>query len=224
MKKISFLLMSLILTVMLGCCVYADPVGDYVIAGSCSTSLKGSSNSRIQNITVGAAHVNGVVLEPGSAVSVSALLGPRDAAHGYALAGVYSGGKTVQGYGGGICQVSSTLYNAVMNAGLTVAQRYSHSMPVSYLPLGQDAAISWGSKDLVIINPYNTPVLFAANVDGMTLNATVFVSNTSLAGRSYKFYAVKTGGLSAISYRDCYQNGVLTGTEVIASSKYAPHS
>lgn len=224
MKKISMIMLSLLLVLMMGASVYADPVGDYVIAGSCATSLKGSSNSRIQNIAVGAAHVNGVILQPGSAVSVSALLGPRDAAHGYALAGVYSGGKTVQGYGGGICQVSSTLYNAVMNAGLTVAQRFPHSMPVSYLPLGQDAAISWGSKDLVIVNPYDTPVMFSANVDGMTLSTAVFVSNASLAGKSYRFYSIKNNGLSAVSYRDCYQNGVLVGTEVVASSSYAPHS
>lgn len=224
MKKRVLAILVLAMVLLCQLPAMADPAQDMVVAGSCSTSLKGSSGNRIQNVTVGAAHVNGLVLEPGAVVSISALLGPRDAAHGYALAGVYSGGKTVPGYGGGICQVSSTVYNAAMNAGLKVIQRYPHSMPVSYLPLGQDAAISWGSKDLVIQNPYDTPVTFAAAVDGLTLNAAVFVSNATLAGKSYRFYSVKTSGLSAVTYRDCYINGILAGTEVVANSAYAPHS
>ena len=201
----------------------AATAGGYVLAGSCTTSLKGSSKNRITNVTVAASRLNGLVIQPGQAVSISTAILPRTAENGYKMAGVYSGGKTVLGYGGGICQVSSTLYNAAMNAGLSVAQRFPHSMPVSYLPLGQDAAISWGSKDLIITNPYDTPVMLSAAVDGKTISTAVFVSNASLAGRSYRFYAIKTGGLSATSYRDCYLNGQLVGTEVVANSKYAPH-
>ena len=225
-KRKVLVALSLVLSLAMSNVVSASSIGlnDYVVAGSCTTSLKGSSASRIQNITTAAGYLNGTVVQPGQIISVSALMRPRTVENGYALAGVYSGGKTVQGLGGGICQMSSTLYNALMNAGMTVVTRYPHSMTVSYLPKGQDAAISQGSKDLIFTNPYNTPVTIITTADGTNVSAQVLVSNTELAGRSYKFYAVSTGSLSATTYRDCYLNGTLMATELIASSSYAPHS
>lgn len=226
MKKKVFMAVCLVCILLFSNVTFASSIGlsDYVVAGGCTTSLKGSSAARIQNITTAANYINGTVVQPGQPVSVSALMRPRTVENGYAMAGVYSGGKTVQGLGGGICQMSSTLYNALMNAGMTVLVRSPHSMTVSYLPKGQDAAISQGSKDLIFTNPYNTPVTIITSSDGSNVSASVLVSNAELAGRSYKFYAISTGSLSATSYRDCFVNGVLVGTEVIANSKYAPHS
>ena len=83
---------------------------------------------------------------PGQEVSVSTAILPRTSANGYREAGAYLNGETVMAIGGGICQVSSTVYNAVKNAGLVVLERHPHSMPVHYLPLGLDAAISSGSS------------------------------------------------------------------------------
>lgn len=201
----------------------AATAGGYVLAGSCTTSLKGSSKNRITNVTVAASRLNGLVIQPGQAVSISTAILPRTAENGYKMAGVYSGGKTIQGIGGGICQVSSTVYNAVMNAGLTVMQRYPHSMPVHYLPLGQDAAISAGTKDMIFMNSYDTPILMTTACDGSTVSVSVFVQAVTLAGRSYKFYAKSAGSLSADSYRDVYLNGQLVGTEYIGHSKYSAH-
>lgn len=197
----------------------------FTVAGQCTTSFSGSSNSRINNIMVASARLNGVVLMPGQAMSIDAAILPRTAENGYKTAGVYSGGKTVQGMGGGICQVSSTVYNAVMNAGLTTITRYPHSMPVSYLPIGMDAAIASGTKDLIFMNPYDTPVLLttACDPNTNTLSAYVFVMTASLAGRSYVLRSVKTGGLSADTFRDVYLNGVLVGTEYVGHSSYMPH-
>lgn len=224
MKKTTFVILILLFSFIMANVVFAqDLPADLVAAGSCTTSLAGSSKNRIQNITTAAGYINGTVVQPGQMVSVSALMRPRTIENGYASAGVYSGGKTVQGIGGGICQMSSTLYNALMNAGMTVNVRFPHSMTVSYLPKGQDAAISAGSKDLIFTNPYNTPVSIMTSVDGNTVSAAVFVSNSELAGRSYRFYSIATGSLSAVSYRDVYQNGIQVGTEVVANSKYAPH-
>ena len=92
---------------------------------------------------------------PGQEVSVSTAILPRTSANGYREAGAYLNGETVMAIGGGICQVSSTVYNAVKNAGLVVLERHPHSMPVHYLPLGLDAAISSGSKDLRFRNNYS---------------------------------------------------------------------
>lgn len=197
------------------------PAAGYVVAGACKTSYAGSSRARINNIQVGASRLNGLVIAPGQAVSVSTAILPRTAENGYQPAGVYSGGKTIMGIGGGICQISSTVYNAAMNAGLTVVTRHPHSMPVHYLPLGQDAAISEGSKDLIFVNPYDTPVLLATEFDKSTLTATFFVQAATMAGKSYRFYAVSKGSLSADSYRDVYQDGVLIGTEYVGHSSYS---
>lgn len=193
----------------------------YVLAGNCTTSLKGSSASRINNITVGAARMNGLVVAPGQAVSVSAVILPRTAENGYQEAGAYLNGKVIQATGGGVCQISSTTYNAVMNAGLLVLQRYPHSMPVHYLPLGQDAAISAGSKDLIFMNPYDTPILIQTIVADKLFTVNVFVEAVSLQGRSFKLRAESTGALSAKTYLDCYQNGILVGTMYVGASKYS---
>ena len=203
----------------------AAPANGYSLAGTCSTGFSGSSQSRINNLEVAIGRFDGLVISPGQAVSVSTTILPRTAENGYKMAGVYSGGKTVPGMGGGICQVSSTVYNAVMNAGLTVVQRSPHSMPVHYLPLGQDAAISSGSKDMIFVNTYDTPVMLATSCDrdSRKITCNVFVQASTLGGRSYRFYAVSTGRLSADSYRDVYQDGVLVGTEYISHSQYSPH-
>ena len=91
--------------------------------------------------------INGTVLYPGESFSVYSKVAPFTAANGYHLAGSYSNGQTVQTYGGGICQVSTTLYNAVLRAELNVTERLNHSMTVHYVPLSADAAISGTDKD-----------------------------------------------------------------------------
>ena len=103
---------------------------DFVLAGSCTTSFSTSSSNRINNIKVAAGHLNNMIIMPGQEVSVSTAILPRTSANGYREAGAYLNGETVMAIGGGICQVSSTVYNAVKNAGLVVLERHPHSMPV----------------------------------------------------------------------------------------------
>lgn len=236
LKRVCSIFLSFVITLVLAvpafCAEAVAPVpqdnaalaSGYVLAGTCTTSYAGSSSNRKNNIQVAAGRLNGLVVAPGQAVSISTMILPRTIENGYKLAGVYSGGKTVQGVGGGICQLSSTVYNAVMNAGLTVVSRFSHSMPVHYLPLGQDAAISAGSKDMIFTNTYDTPVLITTACDKSTVTVSVFVNAVSLGGRSYNFYAKSTGRLSADSYRDVYLNGQLIATEYIGHSKYSAPS
>ncbi len=195
---------------------------DYVLAGTCTTSFRGSSAARINNIRVAAGNMNGYVLPSGMTASLDAIFMPRTSANGYKSAGVYSGGKLVNGIGGGICQVSSTAYNALMNAGITVTMRYPHSSPVSYLPLGTDAAISAGSKDLQFRNDYPHPVKLETIVEGKNLTINVYVKASDMNGITYKLWAKKTSAMSAKTYLTVYVNGVEAEVREVGTCRYQP--
>ena len=193
---------------------------DFVLAGTCTTGFSTSSSNRINNIEVAAGHLNNLVVMPGQEISVSDTIKPRTTANGYKSAGAYLNGRTVPAIGGGICQVSSTVYNAVKNAGLTVLERHPHSMPVHYLPLGLDAAISAGSKDLRFRNDYSAPVILRAYTEGKNLIVNCLVWNHDLNGRTFKLWSKETGSLSAKTYFTTYQDGVEVSTEYVGASYY----
>lgn len=195
---------------------------DFVLSGTCTTSYATSSASRCTNISVAASRLNNLVIMPGQTVSVSDTILPRTKANGYQAAGVYLNGVHTTGMGGGVCQVSSTVYNAVMNAGLTVTERKQHSMPVSYLPHGLDAAIAAGSKDLKFRNDFSTPVVLQTITSNKKLTVNVLVLKSELNGRSWKLWAKQIDSLTAKSYLTSYQNGKEVSTVSVASSKYKP--
>lgn len=194
----------------------------YSLEGSCTTSFRGSSANRIRNIQIAAGNVNQLVLQPGETVSMNKAFLPRTSANGYRQAGTYVGGKVVPGMGGGICQVSSTIYNAVMNGGLTVVERHPHSMPVHYLPLGMDAAISSGSKDLKVRNDYPFPVLFEAYTEGKNLTVNIYTNDLLTAGTTYRLHAVRKGGLAANAYLEVTVDGTVTEDRFLGTSRYSP--
>lgn len=195
---------------------------DFVLAGSCTTSFRTSSANRSSNIRIGTERLNNLIVMPGQTVSVSDTLLPRTRANGYKEAGVYLNGVHTTGLGGGVCQISSTVYNAVSNAGLTIVERKPHSMPVAYLPKGLDAAIAAGSKDLKFRNDYSTPVVIRTDTTDKKLTINVLVWNQELNGRSYKLWAKQTGSLSADTYLTTYQNGQEVSTVFVGTSKYKP--
>lgn len=128
-------------------------------------STDAGDGGRLQNLETGTKMLNGTVLMPGQELSVYDATAPYDAAHGYVEAGSYENGQVVDSYGGGICQVSTTLYNAVLFAELEVLERYPHSMLVSYAEPSRDAAIAGDYMDLVFRNPYDTPVYIEGGID-----------------------------------------------------------
>jgi len=134
-----------------------------------SSSFSGSSANRITNIALAASKIDGYVINPGQRFSYNAVVGPRTEAAGFKSAHVYVGTKVVDGIGGGICQVSSTLYNAVVLADLKTVSRVNHSIPVSYVPLGRDATVSYGTIDYVFENNKPYPVSIKAKLEGSTL-------------------------------------------------------
>lgn len=193
---------------------------DYIVSGSCTTSFATSGRNRSTNIEVASSHLNNMILMPGQSVSVSNAILPRTAENGYKSAHAYLNGEIVDQIGGGICQVSSTVYNAAMNSGMAVLERHPHSMPVSYLPLGKDAAISSGTKDLIFQNLYSMPVIIQATVSAKKLTVNFLVPSGILNGTTYNSWSKKTGSLSAQSYLTTYVNGVEAATVPVAASRY----
>ena len=127
------------------------------------------SESRAVNIALAASKINGTVLQPGQKFSFSDAIGARTAENGYVVAPVFVNRETVPGIGGGICQVSSTMYAAMLQGDIKATQRYAHSLPVSYIPEGMDATIVAGQKDLTFTNNFDFPIIINASVDGGTV-------------------------------------------------------
>ena len=162
------------------------------VLGTFTTDFGSSSAGRAQNVRNGASKINGTVLYPGEQFSVYEAVSPFSAENGYELAGSYENGTTVQTYGGGICQVSTTLYNAVIRAELAIDERYCHSMIVSYVKPSMDAAIAGTYKDLKFTNNYDFPIYIEGYTSGMQITFTVYGEETRDAGREVSFESETT--------------------------------
>jgi len=124
-----------------------------------STSVEGSSPERKHNVRLALSKLNGYRLDPGDIFSFNRIVGPRTAKTGFKLAPVIMPDKSMQDdYGGGVCQASTTVYNAALRADLEILERYHHSFPVAYIPAGLDATVSYGGADLKFRNNRNTPI------------------------------------------------------------------
>lgn len=146
-------------------------IGRYV------TSFDFNKKERNNNIYLAAEAINNFVLFPGETFSFNQVVGERTIEKGYLHAPVIIEGEFSEDIGGGICQVSSTLFNAVDNAGLKIIKRYSHSRKVSYVPPGRDATVSWNGPDFVFANEYNQPILIRSKVLGNNLIVEIYSSD-----------------------------------------------
>ncbi len=157
------------------------------VLGTYSTDFSSSSSQRANNVANGTSKINGAVLYPGEEFSVATALNPMTAENGYQPAPSYENGTTVETYGGGICQVSSTLYNAVMRAELEIVTRSAHSMIVSYVEPSMDAAIAGDVKDFVFKNNKDNPIYIEGYTSGGRVYFTIFGKETRPAGRTVEF-------------------------------------
>jgi vancomycin resistance protein YoaR len=132
-------------------------------------SRRGDQERRGKNIDVAAAHLDGLVLEPGALFSFNAAVGDRSEENGFQRSWEINKGEMVEGIGGGTCQVASTFHAAAYFAGLEVLQRLPHSRPSAYIPMGLDATVVYPDVDLKIRNPYDFPIAVHAKVDGNKL-------------------------------------------------------
>lgn len=157
------------------------------VLGTFSTSFASSGASRSTNLKVGSSKINGHVLMPGETLSGYECMHPFTVANGYATAAAYENGQVVDSVGGGVCQIATTLYNAVLRAELEVAQRQNHSMAVSYVKPSEDAAIAGTYKDIKFTNNYSTPIYIEGYTSGKTLTFTIYGKETRPAGRTFEF-------------------------------------
>jgi len=217
------------------------------VIASYSTDYSTSTQNRKTNIAIAAAKINGVTLNPGEVFSFNGVVGPRTQSTGYKMAHVYSGSKVVDGIGGGICQVSSTLYNAVVLADMEIVYRTNHSMPVSYVPLGRDATVSYGTIDFKFKNNKETPVKFEVIADGATLTINVYGRKKYIKDISIESHIVGSvpfstdvieddtmfedesivvedgvNGTKVEAYKIIKENGVVVSRTLLAKSNYRP--
>jgi vancomycin resistance protein YoaR len=145
-------------------------IGRYV------TSFNSRNKKRSNNIQLATKAINNHVVFPGETFSFNRVVGKRTASKGYLRAPVIVKGEFSEDIGGGICQVSSTLYNAIDNAGIKIVQRFSHSRKVPYIPPGRDATVSWYGPDFEFRNNYNQPILIRARTLGHLLIIKIYSS------------------------------------------------
>ncbi|MCS7186775.1 MAG: VanW family protein [Armatimonadetes bacterium] len=143
------------------------------VIGQATTYFRTSERNRTHNIRLAASRLDHVLIRPGETISFNEIVGPRTPRRGFRVARVLMQGQFTEDFGGGVCQVAGTLYLAALRAGMEVVQRQRHSRPIGYLPPGLDATVNFGSLDLKLRNPFDTPLYLRTFVKGGRL--TVFV-------------------------------------------------
>jgi len=157
------------------------------LLGSFSTDFSTSGAGRAKNVTNGCSKINGTILYPGDSFDMAKTVSPFTQENGYELAGAYQNGTTVESFGGGICQVATTLYNAVIRAELEITMRFNHSMLVSYVQPSMDAAIAGDYKDLRFKNNLDAPVYIEGYCSGGVIYFNVYGKETRPANREISF-------------------------------------
>lgn len=215
---------------------------------SYTTYFNVNEKERTENVKLSANFINDVILMPGQEFSYNTTVGERSIERGFKNAKVYSQGQVVEGLGGGICQTSSTLYNAVVKADLEVLERRNHSLPVSYVKLGTDATVVYGTTDFRFKNNQKYPIKITAKISGGSLTVKILGIDTN-PDRTVEFrtetlsvlpYAVKeivdesltTGqrivtqsgkkGYKVRSYRVTKENGEVVKEDLIGTDTYSP--
>lgn len=202
--------------------------------------------NRSTNLVLAANKINGTVLLPGEEFSYNKVVGERTIAAGYKNAAIYSGGKVVDGLGGGICQISSTLYNAAVQAGLEITERKNHQFVTSYLEAGKDATVVYGYIDFKFKNTRNYPIRIVASVSGGIAEMKIFgvkeekeldiklesqrISTIPFSVKYVEDSSLEAGreivdqyghaGEKTITYKVCRYNGEVISREVFTTDTY----
>lgn len=217
---------------------------------SYSTNFSTSGYNRSNNIIQATKNVNGTVLMPGDVFSFNNVVGQRTIASGFLSAGAYSGGQVVNDVGGGICQVSSTIYNAALRANLEIVDRSNHQFLVGYVPIGTDATVSWGAPDFKFKNNRNYPIKIVATTSNKNVYvdiyglkqdddyeiqiysyqtstvrfSTTYTVDKSLAKGASKVIQSGSNGARSATYKIYKRNGVEVTRELISNDYYYPHN
>ena len=211
-----------------------------------STNYDASNVSRTNNLKIASNKTNNVVIMPGEVFSFNQVVGKRTVEEGYKDAKVYENGRVVDGLAGGICQVSSTMYDAALLANLEIVERYNHQFTTSYLPGGKDATVVYGIKDFKFRNSRKYPIKIVTSMGGGTITYSIYgiqeeneytvvitpVITSRIAGRTItevdkslapgKSVTVQAGhsGQRVTTYKELWQNGTKISSEVITNDVY----
>lgn len=201
-----------------------DCVGIDTLLSSYTTSFNRGLRGRTHNLTLAARCIDGAVLKPGQEFSVNAAVGPRLANRGFRTAQIFVRGKIEDGIGGGVCQVSSTLFNAVLLAGLAIKERSPHSQTVPYVAPGRDATVVYGLRDFRFVNSNSSAIGIVMTVSGSRLTARVYGSASDR--KQVKLFTGRLtrlpgGGCRTVLYRKIVQPDGSATTDVFRSS-YLP--
>lgn len=218
------------------------------VIGTYSSSYATSAAGRSTNIEIATDAINGTVVMPGETFSFNDVVGPRTIERGYQEAGTYVGNKVEPGIGGGICQVSTSIYRAVMKANLRSVERTNHSMVVGYAQPGLDATVSYGYLDYKFKNTYDFPIYIQGSTVGKVITYNIYGDPSGLNGKKYDMVneiletippetkivpdstlpegkevseGFGTTGYKTRSYQITYENGLESKREVISTDNYA---
>ena len=211
-----------------------------------STNYNAGNINRTTNLKLAVNKINGTVLLPNEEFSYNKVVGERTISAGYKMAATYSNGAVVDGLGGGICQISSTLYDAVVMANLNVTTRRNHQFVTSYVPAGKDATVVWGSQDFKFVNSRKNPIRITATVQGgvatvqiwgvkeeveydisietkkiATIEPTTkYVQNSSLPAGQQKVVQAGSNGRKVEAYKVTKLNGKVISTTLLSRDTY----
>jgi len=222
--------------------IFKDTLSTY------TTKYKESEKNRTINVKLSASKINGTILLPGQEFSYNTVVGERTFENGFKVATIFANNSHQQGLGGGICQTSSTLYNAILYANLEVTNRANHQLIVSYVPLGQDATVAWPYTDLKFKNNRTTPIKIVAEAkDGKETvsilgissieDYEVTIKNVKLSSKAYVTEYIDdatmnegeesvvqygTYGYTVEVYKILSKDGVEISNTLISTDKYNP--
>ena len=211
-----------------------------------TTRYDASNTDRTTNLRIACQKLNEKVVLAGDTFSYNQTLGERTVAAGYKNGKIYENGEVVDGIGGGICQISSTLYNAVLMANMKVTERRNHQFVTSYLPAGKDATVVWGSQDFKFVNTRKYPIRLTATVEGgiatiqvwgvkeeveydisietkkiATINPTTqYVQDPSLPVGQQKVVQAGSTGRKVEAYKVTKLNGQVISTTLLSKDTY----
>lgn len=217
------------------------------VLGTFSTTYSTSNKNRVTNLELSSEKIDGTIIMPGEIFSYNKIVGERTIAKGYKEAAVYAGGKVVDGIGGGICQLSSTLYNAVIYANLEITERSNHMFLTSYVTAGRDATVSWGTLDFCFKNTRSYPIKIQSSVKNGVVTTSIYgmreekeyevvIESTVLEVIPYKINYIKDSslpqgteeikqygseGARSVTYKVLKYNGIVISKELLSNDTYS---
>lgn len=207
-------------TNMIGTEAFPDMLSTY------STRYSTRDRDRTTNLQLAASKINGTVLMPGETFSYNQVVGERTIAAGYKEAPIYVSGEVVDGLGGGICQITSTLYNAVLYANLEIVERSNHQFVPSYVTASRDATVVYGSIDFKFKNNRDYPIKLVCTVSGGIAKFDIYGLRTDNE-YEVEISSYVTGSTADSTYSEAYrilkQNGQVVSTELLSKDTYKRH-